>query len=162
MGGTSSDMKHGIRRILWLCTLQAVGAAVLGCRAGTSTAFTTGPTFLRGMANYHVSGTCPSNCVGSPARALLPVGSFPPNAWSVYDMHGNSRQWCSDCWTDDYSSATATGPNRAPTGRRVRRGGSCIYRPEVCRSAYHDSNTADTRSLNDGFGFRVALSAGPD
>ncbi|MEZ2252037.1 formylglycine-generating enzyme family protein, partial [Microcoleus sp.] len=85
------------------------------------------------------------------------VGSFPPNSFGLYDMHGNVREWCSDKWHDNYSGAPTDGSSWETGGSeyRVRRGGSGRYDAVVCRSANRDRYSAGGRLR--GIGFRVAL-----
>ena len=66
----------------------------------------------------------------------MPVGSFPPNAWGLYDMHGNVWEWCSD-WYDDNPTGAQTNPTGPSSGsRRVGRGGGWLFDAQRCRSAY--------------------------
>jgi formylglycine-generating enzyme required for sulfatase activity len=86
-----------------------------------------------------------------------PVGSFKPNAFGLYDMHGNAQQWCSD-WFDNYNyvsgASDPTGPDRGVAGIRVLRGGSWIAGPDFARSAARHGYSPGYR-LTD-IGFRVA------
>jgi formylglycine-generating enzyme required for sulfatase activity len=127
------------------------------CRAGTSTPFNTGRTLARGMASYSYS--YPSNRTGISVSGSVAVRSFPPNAWGLYDMHGNVWQWCSD-WFGDYPAGNVTDPTGPKDGSlRVLRGGSWYYGPRNCRSAGRGRGYPDDRY---GLGFRVAVSAGVD
>ncbi|MBO4795959.1 MAG: formylglycine-generating enzyme family protein, partial [Verrucomicrobia bacterium] len=85
----------------------------------------------------------------------FPVGQKQPNAWGLYDMHGNVYEWCLD-WFGDYPASSVTDPTGPSTGSsRVVRGGSWGYRANRCRSAYRNSSRPD--SIYYGIGFRVAL-----
>jgi len=83
------------------------------CRAGTTTPFNTGKKITTRQANYGYHY----------GEDVTPVGSFPPNAWGLYDMHGNVREWCWD-WHGDYSRDSQTNPLGPSSGSyRVERGG---------------------------------------
>ncbi|MBQ4080281.1 MAG: formylglycine-generating enzyme family protein, partial [Thermoguttaceae bacterium] len=84
-----------------------------------------------------------------------PVKSYDPNAWGLYDMHGNVFEWCLDRY-DNYPSGTVTDPV-GPNGgsMRVCRGGSWSGYARDCRSAYRGGSGPDRRL--DFLGFRALL-----
>src|SRR5262249_12534999 len=107
------------------------------CRAGTSTPFHFGAKASGDEANF--SGHAPYN--GAPKGPYLSrtarVGSYPPNAWGLFDMHGNVWEWCSDRFEFYY---TVKGPRKDPRGpdsgkQRSARGGSWGNQGRDCRSA---------------------------
>jgi len=78
-------------------------------RAGTTTPFYFGPTITTDLANYdgnYSYGAAPK-CVFR--RKTTEVGCFPPNAFGLYDMHGNLWEWCADPWHDNYKGAPTDG-----------------------------------------------------
>jgi formylglycine-generating enzyme required for sulfatase activity/tRNA A-37 threonylcarbamoyl transferase component Bud32 len=123
------------------------------CRAGSSTPFSTGDCLSTNEANY--DGNYPyQGCSGGTIQEKTrPVGSYAPNAWGMYDMHGNVWEWCAD-WYGDYPTAAQTNPQGPSSGSsRVRRGGSWFTYARICRSACRRSNAPDRR--DDGIGFRL-------
>jgi len=85
-----------------------------------------------------------------------PVGSFRPNPFGLYDMHGNAWQWCADWYDAKYYGRSSTDDPVGPTSgtSRVLRGGSWNDRPSNTRSASRDRYTPDNRYVDAGF--RVA------
>ena len=113
------------------------------CRAGTTTAYYFGDTITGKLANYAASGT-------------TAVGKYPPNAFGLYDMHGNVWEWCQDNWHDNYKNAPNDGSAwlSGESSINVIRGGSWNVNPRYCRSAGRDRFNPDDTDYDDGF--RVA------
>ena len=123
------------------------------CRAGTTTPFNTGEIINTAQANYcgnHVYG---NGQKGKYREATVAVGSFKPNAFGLYDMHGNLWQWCADWHGEDYYvNSPKTDPPGPATGQsRVLRGGSWNLHPRYCRSAFRGWVEPDLRSFYIGF-----------
>jgi uncharacterized protein (TIGR02996 family) len=88
----------------------------------------------------------------------LPVGSFPPNLFGLYDLHGNVWEWCADWYDNRYyeRSPSLDPPGPADGQRRVLRGGGWGTPATWCRSALRGHNTPDARYNYNGV--RVAVS----
>jgi len=113
------------------------------CRAGTETAFNCGPTLNPDQAHFDVLET-------------VPVRSFPPNRWGLYEMHGNVGEWCAD-GKRRYGDEPVTDP-RGPlesNGPRVFRGGSWFRSARGARSAYRGASPPGY--ADDYRGFRLCL-----
>ncbi len=120
------------------------------CRAGTTNAFSWGNTPDCSKANYGNSNLCADCKDINPGRTVLSA-SFSPNAWGVYDMHGNVWEWCRDRF-DKYPSASVTDPVGSYTGsNRVIRGGGWFGSSKYCRSANRNANNPDDRASDLGF-----------
>lgn len=79
------------------------------CRAATTTPFYFGETITTDLVNYNGNYTYGSRPKGIYQEKTTVVGSFPPNAFGLYDMHGNLYEWCADPWHDNYNSAPTDG-----------------------------------------------------
>ncbi|MEG4498322.1 formylglycine-generating enzyme family protein [Microcoleus sp. F10-C6] len=129
------------------------------CRAGTTTPFHFGETITPELVNYDGDYPYASAPKGLSRRETTDVGSFPPNAFGLYDMHGNVEEWCSDTWHNSYNGAPTDGSSweTGTDNYRVQRGGSGFRSAFCCRSAYRWNNSVGY-SLRDS-GFRVAVAS---
>jgi formylglycine-generating enzyme required for sulfatase activity len=128
-----------------------------GARAGTNTAFSRGKTITSDDANFDGSYTYCGSGKGQYRKSTVEVGSFAPNPFGLYDMHGNVWEWVEDCWHMDYSGGPANDSawtTQCNERSRILRGGSWIDPPRILRSAYRNRNTPVYRSGT--VGFRVA------
>jgi formylglycine-generating enzyme required for sulfatase activity len=126
------------------------------CRAGTTTPFHFGDTIDAAIANYDGRETYGKGKKGEYRQQTTPVGSFPANAWGLFDCHGNVWEWCQDDWHANYQKAPSDGTAWLSTdesGHKILRGGSWIDVPVHCRSADRDHITRDNRY--NACGFRV-------
>ena len=153
------------------------------CRASTSGPFNVGPTITTDLANYcgaggAVCGNSDGKSIASKFYAGVEydagsygrgppgvfrgtttrAGTFPPNRFGIYDMHGNVWEFCLDIATATYDdaprdgSAFVTGPSGS---NRILRGGSWSHNPAICRSAYRDSIAPDYPGWQGRIGLRV-------
>jgi len=115
------------------------------CRAGTTSAYSTGDDITPELANF-----------GRDSATTTPVARFPANPWGLRDMHGNVWEWCEDNWHSNYEGAPVDGSvwKGGDTSLRVLRGGSWGSDPQVLRSACRVRGQPGYRISY--IGFRVA------
>ena len=127
------------------------------CRAGTTTPFNTGNDLTPLQANYYDNISFDILFKKPKRKKTMPVGSFTPNAWGLYDMHGNVREWCSDYFHYKYY---ANSPLQNPIGalqgdEHVLRGGSCQDQAYYCRVTNREISYPDRR--DNRYGFRLVM-----
>ena len=126
-------------------------------RAGTTSPFSTGATITPEQANFQTNfNEDGSKREGEYREQAIKVGTFAPNAFDLYDMHGNVWEWVADNWHEDYAGAPTDGTVNAggDTSMRVQRGGSWYSFVSEIRSAARHGDQPDHRGAD--IGFRVA------
>ena len=127
------------------------------CRADTTTPFHTGQTISTDQANFHGEIVYGDNPKGINRNNTLPVGSFSPNDFGIYDMHGNVWEWCNDWFDDNYYDKSPTSDPQGPSSGKnhVLRGGSYFFAARPCRSAFRLKYDPIMGKVS--FGFRIVL-----
>jgi formylglycine-generating enzyme required for sulfatase activity len=122
------------------------------CRAGTTTAYSFGDKITPKDANYHDSKLQKPES----EQVTSVVGSYKPNAFGLYDMHGNVWEWCEDRF-GDYPRGSVTNPKGPSTGvytgdfvHRVLRGGSFNHNVSLSRSSYRSDEPTVIYKLQVG------------
>jgi formylglycine-generating enzyme required for sulfatase activity len=131
------------------------------CRAGTKTAFAFGATLSSQQANFNGNYPYGDAELGPFLRRTTRVGSYPPNAWGLFDMHGNVWEWCDGYYYDEEHYRTCPRrpeddrPGGKPADPRVVRGGSWNSRGWRCRCA--DRYRCTPATGTETIGFRVLM-----
>lgn len=144
------------------------------CRAGTAGAWNNGTTITNATsdANLALLGRYGSNNAGyldpSPnlpdTKGSATVGSYQPNAWGLYDMHGNVIEWCLDRISNtkaltDLGTAATTDPKgfNGTTEYRVGKGGGNFDQAQCSRSGFRSTGIKKISDTHPRFGFRIAI-----
>jgi formylglycine-generating enzyme required for sulfatase activity len=130
------------------------------CRGGTTTPFYFGETISTELANYDGNYTYGGGAEGEYRGKTTVVGKFPANPCGLYDMCGNLYEWCEDEWHENYINAPTDGSAWSDGSNcyATLRGGSWVYYPRSCRSAYRYNGS---RVNHSGIiGFRVVCVVG--
>lgn len=133
------------------------------CRAGTTTALNNGQNLTNStsdaslglVARYGQTGSIPRNC--DPESGTAVVGMRDPNAWGLFDMHGNVWEWCLDYGTQSLETASVTNPPGAAYGStRILRGGCYSSTAGQCIAGYrNEQKTPSVTSGTSTYGFRL-------
>ena len=131
------------------------------CRGGATTALNSGYNLtsatndarVAAVGRYWYNGGNGFTADGTTSVGTAKAGTYLPNAWGLYDMHGNLKEWCLD-WNSNYPEAVIDPPGAVSGANRVVRGGCWQDYAFYCRSAARSSSRPDNR--NYGYGFRVA------
>ena len=162
---TSREQSAGRLPAGYVYRLPTEAEREYACRAGTTTPFHYGNELRSGMANFYgnyeylVGDPNHYNAGGIYLGRTTSAGSYAPNAWGLYDMHGNVWEWCQD-WYGAYSGVSVTDPQGPSTGsRKVKRGGGWGGDAARCRSARRGDGDGPPY-LGKYVGFRAVLAPG--
>ena len=125
-------------------------------RAGQTGPFGTGNDISSKDANFDGKAPYGTGAAGPYLRKTQPVGQYEPNAFGVYDMHGNVYEWVEDCWNADHTGAVGDGSPRTDgdCDFRVMKGGSWVTHGYQARAAARIRYVTDYRY--DDYGIRIA------
>jgi formylglycine-generating enzyme required for sulfatase activity len=144
------SMSPAVRDKDWIVDLPTEEEWEYAGRAGTETPFSFGNMLSSEQANFNgnkpYGGAAKGKVIGRPT----PAGSYAPNAWGLYDMHGNLFEWCKDSYERNYESK-----NKSGNSERMARGGAYLSNGTECRSAARHHFPPSARA--SGIGFRVVL-----
>ncbi|MEM7621402.1 MAG: SUMF1/EgtB/PvdO family nonheme iron enzyme [Pseudomonadota bacterium] len=127
------------------------------CRAGTKSPFWCGNSISADQANYDGRYAYNNGSVKKYREKTVPVDSFDPNPWGLYNVHGNVWEWCSNLYSNTYKNASVESKidlHHSKDTRHALRGGAWNYRPQFLRSASRFRYPTYTRLNN--VGFRIA------
>jgi formylglycine-generating enzyme required for sulfatase activity len=125
------------------------------CRAGTDSEFGVGSEVALYCTDAQIASSYhgPRGC-GDLGHGTVSVGSFQPNSWGLFDMHGNVMEWCLDSYAE-YPSTSVADPFVTGGAWRIARGGHYAQVSADARSACR--HAVEATSISTGFGFRIVL-----
>jgi formylglycine-generating enzyme required for sulfatase activity len=147
---TEQERRAGRLPADWEYCLPTEAQWEYACRAGTETATAFGDKLSSDQANF--DGNYPYNgaAKGDYLKEVTAVGRQKPNAWGLYDMHGNVREWCRDWYNDSLPGGTDPETTEKASDRVLRGGGWNSF-GRYCRSAYRNKGTPGYRGGDVGF-----------
>ena len=134
----------------WKYALPSEAQWEYACRAGTQSVFGFGDSLSSREANFDGNSPYGSAKKGPYLGQTCVVGSYKPNGWGLYDMHGNVYEWCAD-WYGEMLAGGSDPVGASIGANRVFRGGSWFDRGFYCRSASRAGNGPGLRNSNVGF-----------
>jgi formylglycine-generating enzyme required for sulfatase activity/predicted Ser/Thr protein kinase len=158
-----SGLPEALRKAGYRFKLPTEAQWEYACRAGTTTPFHFGKELNGTQANCNGDFPYGTQEKGKNWERTTPVGSYPKNAWGLYDMHGNVWEWCEDSQeAGRYKNRAGQAkiedpkyPEKAAEDQRVRRGGAWGHYARFCRAAYRSEDEPANHDIN--YGFRLAL-----
>jgi sulfatase modifying factor 1 len=147
--------RHRLLPAGWAFALPSEAQWEYACRAGTQTAFHFGKTITSSLANFDGLLPYENGAAGAYLGHTTRAGSYPPNPWGLYDMHGNVAEFCADKYVHQPAGQRDPLVTEGVDGRVVR-GGSWWYHAWNCRSAWRES-VSENLAIDDNTGFRLAI-----
>jgi formylglycine-generating enzyme required for sulfatase activity len=144
------SMLPEVRNKGWVVDLPTEAEWEYACRAGTETPFSSGSSLSSQQANFKGTKPYGGAATGEFLNRTTKVGSYPANAWGLFDMQGNVLEWCRDSYDRNYQN-----PDRKDASERVSRGGFWLSGGGGCRAASRQPVPPSTHA--SGVGFRVVM-----
>ena len=151
---TEKERENGSLPEGFLYTLPTEAQWEFAARAGSKTVFCYGDSLTSNEANFYGKIPYGSDKEGTYREQTTAIKTFKPNAWGLYDMHGNVYEWCLDWYVEELPGGDDPVSLTEGDSRSIR-GGAWNRKASSCRSAYRYSYDPTQRTNN--IGFRVAL-----
>lgn len=135
----------------WEIRLPTEAQWEYACRADTTAATAFGPSLSSRQANFKGLFPYQTSERGPSHERTVPVGSYPPNAWNLHDMHGNVFEWCRDWSHPRLPGGVDPDLSGLPARSRVRRGGCFADEGWPCRSAFRLKFEPERKHSHIGF-----------